>query len=141
MTLETACTAFGESTLPFRSPVILVMQELVVMVQKHGWLIHYLLEVLLRGAREEAAIRCMDAPRQRDMEGVWPGGLEGVQLAVKGVERGIQARSDEPIAIQVGDIEGRHEHRVWRGGEAAVVWLLRHAARSRDSAVVELVYH
>ena len=64
-----------------------------------------------------------------------------MQLAVKGVERGVQASGDEPIAVQLGDVKGRHEHRVCRDRKAAVVWLLGHTARTRDRAVVELVHH
>ena len=91
------------------APVVLVVEELVAVVEEHARALLVLLEPLHGGAREEAAVGRVDAPRQVAHHLLRRGRVKLVQLAVEGVEDGVQPCADEPVARELGRVKRRHQ--------------------------------
>jgi hypothetical protein len=86
-------------------PVVFIVQELVSVVVQDPWLLLVLLKLLHGRARKEAAVGRVDAPGQvsHDLRG--RGRLKLVQLAVEGVEDGVEPAGDVPLARELGRVK------------------------------------
>lgn len=81
------------------------MQELVSVVVQDPRLLLVLLKLLHGRSREESAVGRVDAPGQIPHHLRGRGRLELVQLAVEGVEDGVEPAGDVPLARELGRVK------------------------------------